>query len=131
MSTIPEGYTDLLEKPIIASLATLLPNGQPQVTPVWFDYDGSYIRVNTATTRQKYRDMERQPRVTVLVTDPDNPYRYLEVRGKVSRMETGGADEHIDQLAKRYLGVDEYPNRVPGEVRVICYIEPRRVSAQG
>ena len=104
---------------------------QPQATPVWCDFDGTYIRVNTAAGRQKHRDMMERPRATMLSIDPDNPYRYLEVRGTVARISTEGADAHIDELARKYLGVERYPNRRPGEVRVICYIEPRKVHAQG
>ena len=83
---IPEQYRDLLEKPIVVGLATMLPNGQPQVTPVWADFDGEHIRVNTAAGRQKQKDMAARPQVTVLAIDPSNPYRYLEVRGKVSKI---------------------------------------------
>lgn len=130
-SVIPDPYRDLLTKPIVASLGTVLPNGQPQVTPVWFDYDGTYIRVNTAAGRLKHKAMLTNPRVTVMTVDPQNPYRYLEVRGTVTRItEEGGAD-HIDQLAKRYLGVDTYPHHTPTETRVICYIEPQKTSALG
>ena len=128
---IPEQYRDLLEKPIVVGLATMLPNGQPQVTPVWADFDGQHIRVNTAAGRQKQKDMAARPQVTVLAIDPSNPYRYLEVRGKVAKISKEGADAHIDALAHQYLGVEKYPNRVPGEQRVICYVEPVKVHAQG
>jgi PPOX class probable F420-dependent enzyme len=131
IATIPEQYRDLLTRPIVVGLATLLPDGQPHVTPVWCDFDGTYIRVNTAVGRQKHRDMVERPRATVLAIDPDNPYRYLEMRGLVARISTEGADAHIDELARKYLGVERYPNHRPDEVRVICYIEPRKVHAQG
>lgn len=128
---IPEAYSDLLERPITVSLATLLPSGQPQVTPVWVDYDGTDIIVNTVKNRRKFKDMQANPRVTVLAVDPENPYRYMEVRGRVVRMSEQGADENIDKLAKKYLGVDQYPFRAPGEQRVMCTIEPEHVEAQG
>jgi PPOX class probable F420-dependent enzyme len=131
MAAIPEGYRDLLDGPVTVSLATILPDGQPQVTPVWCDFDGTHIRVNTAAGRQKHKDMVARPRVTVLALDPANPYRYLEVRGTVARIGEEGADDHIDALAQRYLGVERYPYRNPAETRVICYIEPKRVLAQG
>lgn len=131
MATIPEGYRDLLDGPVTVSLATILPDGQPQVTPVWADFDGTYIRVNTAEGRQKHKDMVARPQVTVMAIDPANPYRYLEVRGTVARITDEGAAEHIDALAKQYLGVDRYPYHNPAETRVICYIEPKKVHAQG
>lgn len=130
-ATIPESYRDLLERPITVALATLLPGGQPQVTPVWVDYDGTYVIVNTVKNRRKYKDMQANPRVTVLAIDPQNPYRYLEVRGRVTRLTEDGADASIDKLAKKYLGVDTYPFRQPGEQRVLCYIQPEHVEAQG
>lgn len=128
---IPEAYSDLVERPITVSLATLLPSGQPQVTPVWVGYDGTYLIVNTVKDRRKFKDMEANPRVTVLAVDPENPYRYMEVRGRVVRTSEQGADENIDKLAKKYLGVDKYPFSAPGEQRVMCYIEPEHVEAQG
>ncbi len=131
MTQIPEQYRDLLEEPVTASLATVLPNGQPQVTPVWCDLEGGLIRVNTAKGRQKHKDMVDRPQVTVMAIDPQNPYRYLEVRGRVARIEEEGADAHIDLLAKQYMGVDRYPNHDPDETRVIAYIEPIKVSGLG
>lgn len=128
---IPETYSDLLQRPVTVCLATLLPSGQPQVTPVWVDYDGTHLIVNTTKGRRKYKDMDANPRVTVLAIDPENPYRYLEVRGRVVRMSEAGAEENIDKLAHKYLGVDRYPFRMPGEQRVMCYIQPEHVEAQG
>src|SRR5581483_3970226 len=97
---IPEKYEDLLRKRAFASLATLMPSGSPQVTPVWCDYDGTHILVNSALGRQKDRNIRRDPRVAVAIIDPDNPYRYLEIRGKVSEITQNGADVHIDRMAK-------------------------------
>ena len=131
MTQIPEQSRDLLEEPVTASLATVLPNGQPQVTPVWCDLEDGLIRVNTAKGRQKHKDMVDRPQVTVMAIDPQNPYRYLEVRGRVARIEEEGADAHIDLLAKQYMGVDRYPYHDPAQTRVISYIEPIKVSGQG
>lgn len=131
MAVIPEEYRGLLGAPVIVGLATVLPDGQPQVTPVWCDFDGTYIRVNTAAGRQKHKDMVARPQVTVLAIDPANPFRYIEVRGTVAQISEEGADDHIDALAKQYLGVDRYPNHNPAETRVICSIEPRKVLARG
>jgi PPOX class probable F420-dependent enzyme len=125
---IPDSHRDLLDKKVFANLATLMPDGSPQVTPVWFDFDGTHILVNSARGRAKDRNMRRDPRVALALADPANPYHYLEIRGRVVEITEKGADEHIDELAKKYLGLDRYPNRRPGEVRVIYRIEPERFS---
>jgi PPOX class probable F420-dependent enzyme len=126
-SAIPEKFKDLFRKKAFASLATLMPSGSPQVTPVWCDYDGTHVLVNSARGRQKDRNMERDPRVALSIVDPDNPYRYMEIRGKVAEITEKGADEHINRMAKKYLDKDIYPARKPGEVRVIYKISPERV----
>jgi PPOX class probable F420-dependent enzyme len=128
---LPEQYLDLFAKKAVANLATLMPDGSPQVTPVWVDYDGVHIRVNSARGRQKDKNMKRNPMVSMALSDPENPFRYLEVRGRVVEITEEGASEHIDALAKKYLGVDDYPGRAPGEVRVMYKIEPLRVSFMG
>ncbi len=128
---IPEQYRDLFDKKAFASLATIMPNGQPQVTPVWCDFDGSFVIVNSAKGRRKDRNMRSNPRVSLAISDPDNPYRYLEVRGTVVEITEEGADDHIDSMAKKYMGVDKYPYRQPGEVRVVYKIEPQRFSFMG
>ena len=128
---IPEQYRDLFDKKAFSSLATIMPNGQPQVTPVWCDFDGSHVIINSAKGRRKDRNMRSDPRVSLSISDPDNPYRYLEVRGAVVEITEDGADEHIDRMAKKYMGVDKYPYRQPGEVRVVYKIEPQRFSFMG
>lgn len=128
---IPEQYLDLLAKKAVAHLATLMPDGSPQVTPVWVDFDGVHIRANSARGRLKDKNMRRNPRVALALSDPENPFRYLEVRGRVVEITEQGASEHIDALAKKYMDVDEYPGREPGEVRVMYKIEPLRVSFMG
>ena len=127
MATIPDQYKDLFSKRAFASLATVMPNGSPQVTPVWVDYDGNHIIVNTAKGRQKDKNLRRDPRVSLAVIDPDNPYRYAEIRGRVVDVTESGADTHIDKMAKKYLGKDKYPFAQPGEVRVLFKIEPEKV----
>ena len=127
-----EKYSDLLtQKRSIASLATLLPDGRPQVTPVWIDYDGNNIIVNTAKGRLKDRNMRRDPRVSIAVVDPANPYRYVEVRGRVTDITEEGADSHIDKMAKKYLDKDKYPFAQPGEVRVVYTITPEHTQGNG
>jgi PPOX class probable F420-dependent enzyme len=130
-NSIPDNFRDVLEKKSYAQLATVMKDGTPQVTPVWFDFDGTYIRVNSAKDRVKDKNMRRNPSVALSVQDPDNPYRYLAVRGKVVEVTENGADAHIDSLAKKYLGQDKYPYRQPGEVRVLYKIRPERVSTMG
>lgn len=130
-SAIPENYLDLFDKKVFASLATLMPSGSPQVTPVWIDYDGQNVVFNTAVGRQKDKNLQADGRVSLALVDPDNPYRYLEVRGTVIERTTDGADDHINKMAKKYLGQDVYPFRQPGEVRVIFKIKPERTSSMG
>jgi PPOX class probable F420-dependent enzyme len=128
---IPNEYLDLFEKPAFASLGTLMQDGSPQVTPVWVDYDGKHVRINSAKGRMKDKNMRRDARVSLSLQDPANPYRYLEVRGRVVEITETGADDHIDSLSKKYLGKPVYPFRQPGEVRVTYVIKPERVSAMG
>ena len=130
-AAVPEKFRDLFHKRAFAVLGTLMPDGSPQVTPVWVDYDGEHVLVNTARGRAKDRNMRRDGRVSLAIMDPENPYRYLEVRGRVAEITEQGADRHIDKMAKKYLGRDVYPSRRPGEVRVLYKIEPERFSSMG
>ncbi len=125
---IPEKYLDLMQKRAFAHLATLMPDGSPQVTPVWFDYDGEHIIVNSARGRVKDKNMQRDQRVTLEIMDPDDPYRYLEIRGCVVEITEEGGDAGIDRLAHKYLGVDSYPFRNPAEQRVVYKIAPTKVK---
>ena len=128
-SGIPQTHLDLFRKKAFAHLATLMPDGKPQVTPVWVDYDGEYVLINTAEGRLKDKDMQRDGRVALSIIDPENPYRYLEVRGRVAQRTHEGADAHIDAMAKKYLDQDKYPLRRPGEVRVIYKVTPERSTS--
>ena len=129
MAAIPEKYLDLLQqKKTFANLATVMPDGSPQVTPVWFDYQDGCIRVNTAKGRVKARNMQKGAPVALAIVDPENPYRYIQVRGRVKRVAEQNANAHIDSLAKKYLGKDKYPFAQPGEVRVMYEIEPTSAS---
>ncbi len=130
-STIPDKFRDLFNKKVFAGLATLMPDGSPQVTPVWIDFDGEHVLVNTAAGRQKDKNLQREGRVALMLVDPDNPYRYLEVRGRVVERTHDGADDHINKMAKKYLGKDVYPFRQPGEVRVLYKIKPERSNSMG
>ena len=133
MKTIPETHLDLLtdEKKAFLYLATLMPGGAPQVTPVWFNTAGEYILINSAKCRVKDRNMRTRPQVAVCIQDPSNPYRYLQIRGKVVEFTTDGADDHIDALALKYRGVPKYPYRQPGEQRVMYKIRIEKVDAHG
>ncbi len=131
MTSIPDGYKDILQKKAFANLATVNTDGTPQVTPVWVDFDGTHIRFNTAKGRVKDKNLRRNPVVALSIQDPDNPYRYLQVRGRVADIAESGADAHIDSLAKKYLGKDTYPFHRPGEKRVIFRIEPENVIHRG
>jgi PPOX class probable F420-dependent enzyme len=133
MAVIPDKYLDLFsdQKKAFAHLATVMPDGSPQVTPVWFSYASGIIRVNTAKGRVKARNMKPGSTVALSVMDPDNAYRYVQVRGRVRNMTEEGGDAHIDSLAKKYLGQDKYPWAQPGQVRQIFEIEPAAANAMG
>ena len=125
---VPTAFLDLFQKQAFAHLATLMPDGRPQVTPVWCDFDGHNVLINTAVGRQKDRNLQRDGRVALSILDPDNAYRYLEVRGRVVERTERGADAHIDKMAKKYLGKDKYPFAQPGEKRVLYRIAPEHVT---
>jgi PPOX class probable F420-dependent enzyme len=132
MAAIPDKYLDLVQqKKAIASLATIMPNGTPQVTPVWIDYERGMVRINTAKGRVKARNMKPGVSVALAIADPDNPYRYVQIRGRIASASEQGADAHIDRLAKKYLDQDTYPFRQPGEARIMYEIEPLSVSGMG
>lgn len=131
MTSLPASHADILAKQAFAHLCTLMPDGSPQASPVWVDTDGDFVIVNSAAGRVKDRNMRNDPRVAVSVCDPANPYRALMIRGTVVDVTTEGADAHIDAMAKKYMGVDKYPFRQPGEVRVLYRIRVDRVSAMG
>jgi PPOX class probable F420-dependent enzyme len=120
----------LIARPVLATLATVAADGGPQVTPLWIEADGNDLVVNTARGRAKARNVERDQRVAVSVIDPDDPYNVVVVRGTAVEVTTDGADAHIDHLAKKYLGVDEYPMRQPGEVRLKIRIRTDRIPMQ-
>jgi PPOX class probable F420-dependent enzyme len=125
---VPDSFLDLFHKKSFAHLATLMPDGSPQITPVWCDFDGTHVLINSAKGRRKDKNLRRDPKVALSIQDPENPYRYLQVRGRVVSITEEGADAHIDRLAKRYMGVEKYPLRKPGEVRVIYKILPEATS---
>ena len=129
MKTIPEKYHDLLqdETRAFAYLATLMKDGSPQVTPLWFNTEGDYLLINSAQGRTKDRNMRRNPLVALAINDPREPYRYLQIRGRVVEITTRGADEHIDALAKKYTGAERYNG--PRDNRVIYKIQVEHVTS--
>jgi PPOX class probable F420-dependent enzyme len=126
--TIPDSHKVLFEKPILANLATVLPSGMIQVNPVWCDYDGTYVRFNSPEGGQKGKNVKRNGLATVLLVDPQDNYFWIEVRGHVVEITHEGADDHIDSLAKKYLGVDKYPFHREGVARLTYKIQPERVN---
>lgn len=132
MATIPGQFEDLLTSKItFAHLGTTMADGTPQVTPVWFSYDGTHILLNSAKGRVKDKNMRARPAVALAILDPDNPYRYLQLMGKIVDITEQGADAHIDSLAKKYLGKDKYPWRQPTEVRVIYKVAVTKAQTMG
>ena len=128
---IPEPFRELFNKVAFANLGTIMPDGSPQVTPVWCSFDGANIWINSAKGRVKDKNMRRNKKVALSIQDPDNAYRHLSLQGEVVEITEQGADDHIDKLAKKYLGKDKYPFRGPGEVRVIYKIRPEKVTTMG
>ncbi len=125
-ATIPSSHKDLFEKKAFAHLACHLTDGSILVNPVWCTLEGDRVVINSAQGGLKDRAMRRDNKVTVCISDPDDPYRYLELRGTVAEITTDGADEAIDKLAKKYRGVDTYPYHKDGEIRVIYRIQPEK-----
>jgi len=127
MSKIPDTFSDLFQKKAFCQLATMMPDGTPQVTPVWCEFDGEHVVINSAKGRVKDRNMRRNPNVAISIQDPDQPYRHLSLKGKVVEITENGADAHIDKLSKKYTGKDSYPGRRAGEVRVVYKIQPEKI----
>mgnify|MGYP001101251439 CR=1 FL=1 len=130
MAQIPASHRDILDKKAFAHVATVNSDGKPQVTPVWIEYDGTHILVNTARGRKKDRNMSDNPEVALSIQDPDNPYRYLGIQGHIDEVTENGAAAHINKLSHKYNGQD-YPPLKPGETRVIYKILPDRVWTMG
>ena len=128
-STIPESHRDILASTALANVATIGPDGAPQVNPVWFEWDGTDLRFGQVATRQKGRNLRRNPAIAVAIVDPANATRYLEIRG-VARLEPDPDAELTHRLGKKYLGVDRFPYLQPGEERLQVVVEPRHVTFQ-
>ncbi|MGI0004563.1 MAG: PPOX class F420-dependent oxidoreductase [Candidatus Nitrosotenuis sp.] len=122
-----DSTVNLFKEKNIAFVASLMKDGSPQITPVWIDYDGQFLLINTAEGRTKQKNFARDPRIAVSVMDHNNPYNVVTVRGKVVEQTAVQADEHVDRMAKKYLGVDKYPFRSPDEKRIIIKIKPEKI----
>lgn len=128
MATLSDDVRAILDKKTFGHVATLMADGSPQSSPVWLDYDGDEILFNTAEGRVKHENLDRDGRIALSFTDPEDPYKAILVQGTVSGISEEGADEHIDKLAKKYLGEDTYPFRQEGEVRLIVRIVAENIA---
>ncbi|MEU6128634.1 PPOX class F420-dependent oxidoreductase [Saccharopolyspora sp. NPDC047091] len=127
MAAIPQELAEILSKRAFAHIATLGPRGEPQSSPVWIDWDGTHLKFSQTTGRQKYRNLQRDPRIALSAHDPDNPYRYVEIRGRVAGIEPDPDNAFINKMAKKYTGEDEYQWGQPGDERVVVLVEPEHV----
>ncbi len=130
-ATLSDAQRKLLDDKNFAHVATIGEEGEPQVTPVWVEYDGTHVLFNTEEKRAKVKHMRKNPRIALSVLNAANPYQYVEIRGSVVDITTEGADEMIDRLAKKYMGKDKYPFNKPGDVRVVVKILPEKVLGMG
>ncbi len=129
-TVIPTEFHDLLESNALANIATVGPKGEPQNSPVWFDWDGTHILFSQRKGRQKLQNLQREPRIAVSIVDPADPYRYLEVRGKVVRIDEDPESKFINKMTKKYINQDTYPYGQPGDERVVIVIEPEKVPSR-
>jgi len=129
MKPLPDAVKKLIEGKTFANVATIMPDGSPQVTQTWVDHEGDLVLVNTFEGSQKSRNVRRNPKIALTVTDPSDPFNVAVIRGRVKEVTFDGAEAHVDRLAKKYFGVDKYPGRVPGMKRVLIKIEATRVMA--
>ena len=128
---IPDGYKDLLESKALAHVSTIGPNGEPQNNPVWFGWDGEHLLFSQTTTRQKYKNLQRDTRVALSIVDPANDYRYLELRGRVVRIDPDPDKAFIDSMAQKYLGQEKYPWNRPGDERVVMIVSVEHTTQMG
>ena len=130
-SVIPESHADILDQPVLAHVATIGPDGEPQNNPVWFGTQDGNIVFSQTTGRQKYRNVQRDARVALSLVDANNPYRYLEIRGTVERIDPDPDKAFINSMAKKYIGQDVYPWSQPGDERVIIVVRPEHTTQMG
>ncbi len=131
MSVVPDSHADLLDKMTFWHIATLGPDGHLQSSPVWGGWDGEHFMFSLTQGRQKYANLVRNPTIALSGTDPDNPYRYLEIRGTVVRIDDDSSNAFINSMAKKYMDVDEYPFHQPGDQRVVMVVMPTHATSMG
>jgi len=131
MAKIPNDYIDLLDKRVFWHIATIGPDDNLQSSPVWGGWDGKNFRFSLTKGRQKYENLIRNPTIAISGTDPDNSYRYLEIRGAVVSIDDDSSNAFIDSMAKKYMGLDEYPYHQPGDQRVVMVVEAVHTSQMG
>lgn len=131
MSVVPDSHSDILDKIAFAHVATIGPDGAPQNNPVWFDWDGDVLRFSQTTGRQKFKNLEREPRIALSIQDPDDPYRYLELRGTVEGVDDDASNEFIDRMAQKYINQDSYPWHKPGDHRMVVRVRPTATTHMG
>jgi PPOX class probable F420-dependent enzyme len=131
MAKLSDSARKMLEGKNFVYIATVNPDGTPQVTPTWVDTDGNFVLINTAVGRVKHRNVKKNPHVALAITDQANPYNLILIKGKVVDQITGRvAEDHIDKMAKKYQGLEKYPHRSAGEKRVLFKIEPVRIVSR-
>ena len=128
---IPPSHKEILESTALAHVATIGPHGEPQSNPVWFDWDGEFLKFSQTKTRQKYHNVQHDPRIAISLVHPKNPYKYLEIRGIVEKIEGDPDLAFINSMAKKYMGKDKYPGKVKGEERVVIYVRPVHITKMG
>jgi PPOX class probable F420-dependent enzyme len=130
-TVIPDSHRDLLETTALADIATIGPDGAPQVNPVWFGWDGQLLSFSQTKTRQKFKNLNKDSRIAISIVDPSNPYRYMEIRGKVVDFIEDPDKAFIDSMAQKYLGQEKYPWNQPGDERVVVVVKPERALTMG
>jgi PPOX class probable F420-dependent enzyme len=125
---IPDSHKDILQSTALAHVATLGPGGEPQSNPVWFDWDGEHVKFSQTKTRQKYHNVKRDPRIALSIVDLEHPYRYLEIRGVVERIDEDPDIELIKSMSEKYRGVYPYQNHRPGDERVVVFVRPEHTT---
>lgn len=130
-TVIPDSHKDLLETTALADIATIGPDGAPQVNPVWFGWDGQLLSFSQTKTRQKFKNLKKDSRIAISIVDPTNPYRYLEIRGTVVDFIEDPDKAFIDSMAQKYLGQEKYPWNQPGDERVVVVVKPERALTMG
>ncbi len=128
---IPASHRDLLESKALAHVATIGPKGEPESSPVWFGWDGTHLLFSLTKTRQKYRNLRRDPRIAISLVDPANPYRYLEIRGTVARIDEDPNLDFINAMTQKYLNQPKYGNHRPGDERVVIVVAPEHTTKMG